>query len=225
MKSLIESYLTDKINKESEILFSEFMDISLYHKNYGYYISKKQIFGKKGDFVTSPINSTLFGESISNEFINLKSNTNEDLIIIELGGGDASLAINLLKNLKKNKCLPNKYVLLEISTNLIKLQKNNIKNAIPDLYNLFEWKNSLENFSMNGLVIANEFFDALPTERFKIVNDNIECLYIGMNNDKYKYILICKDMYLILMLPLTLWKFHLQVTSPEKIKKNANSWR
>ena len=72
MKSLIESYLTDKINKESEILFSEFMDISLYHKNYGYYISKKQIFGKKGDFVTSPINSTLFGESISNEFINLK---------------------------------------------------------------------------------------------------------------------------------------------------------
>jgi hypothetical protein len=32
-------------------------------------------------------------------------------------------------------------------------------------------------------------------------------------------------MYLILMLPLTLWKFHLQVTSPEKIKKNANSWR
>ena len=188
MKSLIESYLTDKINKESEILFSEFMDISLYHKNYGYYISKKQIFGKKGDFVTSPINSTLFGESISNEFINLKSNTNEDLIIIELGGGDASLAINLLKNLKKNKCLPNKYVLLEISTNLIKLQKNNIKNAIPDLYNLFEWKNSLEKFSMNGLVIANEFFDALPTERFKIVNDNIECLYIGMNNDKYKYI-------------------------------------
>ena len=172
MKSSIELYLTDRVNNQGEIPFSEFMEISLYHKDYGYYTSKKQIFGKNGDFITSPINSTLFGESISNEFINLKSNINEDLMIMELGGGDASLAIDLVRNLKKNKCLPEKYILLEISTNLIKLQKGNIKDSIPDLYHLFEWKNTLENFSMDGLIIANEFFDALPTERFRIMDED-----------------------------------------------------
>jgi len=188
MKSSIELYLTDRVNNQGEILFSEFMEISLYHKDYGYYTSKKQIFGKNGDFITSPINSTLFGESISNEFINLKSNINEDLMIMELGGGDASLAIDLVRNLKKNKCLPEKYILLEISTNLIKLQKGNIKDSIPDLYHLFEWKNTLENFSMDGLIIANEFFDALPTERFRIMDDNVECLFIGIDGDNYRNI-------------------------------------
>ena len=144
MKSPIESYLIDRINNQSKISFSEFMEISLYHKDYGYYTSKKQIFGKNGDFITSPINSSLFGESISNEFINLKSNIDKDLNILEMGGGDASLAINLLKNLKNKKCLPSKYIVLEISDILIKLQKENIKKSIPDLYYLFEWRNSLE---------------------------------------------------------------------------------
>ena len=188
MKSSIELYLTDRINNQGEISFSEFMEISLYHKDYGYYTSKTQIFGKNGDFITSPINSSLFGESISNEFINLKSNIDKDLSIIEMGGGDASLAIDLLKNLKTKKCLPNKYILLEISDSLIKLQKDNIKKSTPDLYYLFEWKNSLEDLSMDGLIIANEFFDALPTERFRVTGDNIECLFVGIDGDSYKYI-------------------------------------
>ena len=188
MKSSIELYLTDRVNNQGEIPFSEFMEISLYHKDYGYYTSKKQIFGKNGDFITSPINSSLFGESISNEFINLKLNTDKDLNIMEMGGGDASLAIDLLKNLKTKKCLPNKYILLEISDSLIKLQKDNIKKSIPDLYSLFEWRNSLEDISMDGLIIANEFFDALPTERFKVIDNNIECLFIGIDGDSYKHV-------------------------------------
>ena len=188
MKSPIESYLIDRINNQSKISFSEFMEISLYHKDYGYYTSKKQIFGKNGDFITSPINSSLFGESISNEFMNLKSNIDKDLNIMEMGGGDASLAINLLKNLKNKKCLPSKYIILEISDILIKLQKENIRKSIPDLYCLFEWRNSLEDLSMDGLIVANEFFDALPTERFRIMDNNIEYLSIGIDGESYKYI-------------------------------------
>ncbi len=105
-----------------------------------------------------------------------------------MGGGDASLAIDLLKNLKTKNCLPGKYILLEISDSLIKLQKDNIKKSIPDLYYLFEWKNSLKGLSIDGLIIANEFFDALPTERFRVIDDNVECLFIGIDGDSYKYI-------------------------------------
>ena len=187
MKSPIELYLTNRIDNKDGIPFSEFMEISLYHQDYGYYMNKKQIFGKKGDFITSPINSTLFGESISNEFINLNSNKNKSLMIMELGGGDASLAIDLMKNLEKNSFLPVRYIFLEISTRLIQLQKKNIKSSIPELYELFEWRNDLEDFSMDGLIIANEFFDAIPSERFRFTNDNIENLFIGIDDDKFKY--------------------------------------
>ena len=39
---------------------------------------------------------------------------------------------------------------------------------------------------MDGLIVANEFFDALPTERFKVIDNNIECLFIGIDDDRYK---------------------------------------
>ena len=41
MKSPIELYLADRINSQNEIPFSEFMEISLYHKDYGYFILTK----------------------------------------------------------------------------------------------------------------------------------------------------------------------------------------
>ena len=41
----------------------KFIENALYDKNYGYY-SKKNPFGKKGDFVTAPLISPLFSEMI-----------------------------------------------------------------------------------------------------------------------------------------------------------------
>jgi SAM-dependent MidA family methyltransferase len=46
----------------------------------------------------------------------------------------------------------------------------------------------LKSIKINGLVIANEFFDALPTERFRINNSKLETLYIESNNQSFNYI-------------------------------------
>jgi len=186
MKSPIELYLSKEITSKNKIPFSEFMDIALFHKEYGYYTNKSQIFGSEGDFITSPITSSLFGESISNEFINLNS-VAQPMSILELGGGDASLAISLVKNLAKIKSLPEKYIILEISNNLIEVQKRKIKKEIPELYELFLWVDNLENQKIKGLIIANEFFDALPSERFRMRNGKVENLYIKNHNNNFEY--------------------------------------
>ena len=83
-----------------KILFTEFMDISLYHPDHGYYTKKPNIFGDKGDFITSPITSHMFGECISHEFINILK-TQEKSSILELGGGDGSLAISIFNFLSE----------------------------------------------------------------------------------------------------------------------------
>ena len=140
------------------------MNLSLYHPDYGYYTNKSNIFGDQGDFITSPITSSMFGECISNEFINIIRSLKKPSIL-ELGGGDGSLAISMCKHLKKNKSLPDKYIILEISENLINYQKERVKKEFPNDYNIFKWITNLEDIKINGLVIANEFFDALPTER------------------------------------------------------------
>ena len=186
MKNHIEEYLLNKIELNQKILFSEFMNLSLYHPDYGYYTNKSNIFGDQGDFITSPITSSMFGECISNEFINIIRSLKKPSIL-ELGGGDGSLAISMCKHLKKNKSLPDKYIILEISENLINYQKERVKKEFPNDYNIFKWITNLEDIKINGLVIANEFFDALPTERFRINNSKLETLYIESNNQSFNY--------------------------------------
>ena len=187
MKNHIEEYLLNKIELNQKILFSEFMNLSLYHPDYGYYTNKSNIFGDQGDFITSPITSSMFGECISNEFINIIRSLSKPSIL-ELGGGDGSLAISIFKYLKKKKSLPDKYIILEISENLINYQKERVKKEFPNDYNIFKWITNLEDIKINGLVIANEFFDALPTERFRINNSKLETLYIESNNQSLNYI-------------------------------------
>ena len=187
MKNHIEEYLLNKIELNQKILFSEFMNLSLYHPDYGYYTNKSNIFGDQGDFITSPITSSMFGECISNEFINIIRSLKKPSIL-ELGGGDGSLAISMCKHLKKNKSLPDKYIILEISENLINYQKERVKKEFPNDYKIFKWITNLEDIKINGLVIANEFFDALPTERFRINNSKLETLYIESNNQSFNYI-------------------------------------
>ncbi|MEC8996486.1 MAG: SAM-dependent methyltransferase [Pseudomonadota bacterium] len=178
-------YLIEKIKISGRLQFSEFMNDVLYNNDFGYYIKKENIFGNKGDFITTPITSPLFGECLSQEFINLKEYLQESSIL-EFGGGDASLLISILKTLQKKKCLPEKYIIIEISQRLIELQKKNIKKEIPELLSLVEWKKSSEKVSIEGLLIANEFFDSLPTERFKFDNDKFLISYISESNGSLK---------------------------------------
>ena len=51
------------INLNGTRSVDNFIDSALYDKNYGYY-TKKNPFGKKGDFITAPIISPLFSEII-----------------------------------------------------------------------------------------------------------------------------------------------------------------
>ena len=101
MKSEIELVISERISKNGIISFSEYMEILLFHNPHGYYNSV-DIFGRKGDFITSPIISSLFGASIANEFINLRNSINE-AEILEIGAGDGSLVISILEHLSKKK--------------------------------------------------------------------------------------------------------------------------
>ena len=63
-----------KINKS--ISLDKFIDKSLYNKTSGYYI-KKNPFGQKGDFITSPNISILFSEMIIIWIVALWENLNK----------------------------------------------------------------------------------------------------------------------------------------------------
>ena len=181
MKSEIELVISERISKNGIMSFSEYMDILLFHDSHGYYHTK-DIFGRKGDFITSPTTSSLFGASIANEFINLRDFIAEP-VLLEIGAGDASLVISIIEHLHNKKSLPNTFYILETSEKLIKLQKANIMKKIPRCSHIIEWVKCEDISGINGLIVCNEFFDVLPTERFRIENEKFFQLFVGYHED------------------------------------------
>ncbi|MGH7807736.1 MAG: class I SAM-dependent methyltransferase, partial [Thermodesulfobacteriota bacterium] len=53
------------ICQSGPITFAKFMELALYHPEYGYYTSGTANIGKKGDYYTSPSVHAAFGEVIS----------------------------------------------------------------------------------------------------------------------------------------------------------------
>jgi len=151
------------LKKQKSLPIDEFIDEALYNKKFGYYI-KKNPFGKKGDFITSPMISNLFAEMIAIWIVSfwLYLKKPKKILIVELGPGDGSLCKDLLVTFKKFKdfyeCL--EINLFEISDKLKKIQKRKIDDE------KVKWINNLQEIKYGPIIfLGNEFFDSLPIKK------------------------------------------------------------
>ena len=114
---------------KNKIALDKFINFALYNNPYGYY-EKKGIFGKKGDFITSPYISSIFGEMIAiwilNRFINKKI---FNFSILEIGAGEGYLAKDILNTFEKFNNIKFKfnYVICEKSSFYKKKQQNKLR--------------------------------------------------------------------------------------------------
>ena len=171
------------INKKI-LSLDNFIDKALYDQKSGFYM-KKNPFGNKGDFITSPNISILFSEMLSVWTIAFWQNLKcpKKINLIELGSGNGQMIydmINSFKNFPKfyKSC---KFIILEKSPYLKKIQKKKLKKF------KVKWiKNLKEIQKGNNVFIANEFFDALPIKQFfKINNKWVErFIKLDKNNNK-----------------------------------------
>ena len=172
------------INLNGTRSVDNFIDSALYDKNYGYY-TKKNPFGKKGDFITAPIISPLFSEIILIWVISywISLGKPKKFSFVELGPGNGALCNTFSRTLKKfpefEKSV--KIYLLEKSERLIKIQKNIIKDKnVTWVKNLGQIKDG------PILFFGNEFFDSIPIKQFEIKNSNIYEKFICFKNNRFK---------------------------------------
>ena len=171
--------------RKNKFSLDKFIEHSLYDKSNGYYMKNNPI-GDKGDFITAPEISVLFSEMISIWLVGFWENLGKPkkINIIELGAGTGEMMFqinNSLKNFEifRKSC---EFYILEKSPKLMKIQKK--KNRIFKI-RWIDKLNKIKNFPT--IIIANEFFDALPVKQYKKLGRVWYERYVVKNKDKYEF--------------------------------------
>ena len=175
-----------KIKFKKIISLDKFIDFSLYNKKSGYYI-KKNPFGKKGDFVTSPTISILFSEMICIWLVALweKLKKPKKINIVDLGAGDGEMMFNIIKTSNKFSFFKKScnFFIFEKSMYLKEKQKKKLKNFdIIWLTSLYK----VNNFPT--IFIGNEFFDSFPIKQFIKKNRNWFEKYVEISSQSKKFV-------------------------------------
>ncbi len=173
------------------ITFAEYMDLVLYHPQYGYYSSGKVAIGAKGDFFTSSSLGSDFGELLAEQFIDIWHilGCPSPFSLVEIGAGTGLLASDIMSYLQKNT--PDllaviEYIIVEQAEGLIERQQDLLKSWIENNIKI-SWKSwqEIPDESLVGCLFSNELIDALPVHQIILVEDELKEIYIGYSQDKF----------------------------------------
>jgi SAM-dependent MidA family methyltransferase len=165
MAEPLEAEIRRRIGLAGPMPISEFMSLCLGHPQHGYYVTRDP-FGSSGDYVTSPEISQMFGELIGlwAAAVWRQMGAPAEVRLIELGPGRGTMmldmlrAANVMPDFRKSVAVD----LVETSPLLMERQKRTLGNlGIP-----IAWHASLADVPDGpAIIVANEFFDALPVNQ------------------------------------------------------------
>ena len=97
-KNKLTQLLCQRIDQQGPLTIADFMYEALQHPKYGYY-NRPHVLGQKGDFVTAPEISQIFGELIGLWMLERWQSMGEpqSFSLIELGPGRGTLLCDLLR--------------------------------------------------------------------------------------------------------------------------------
>ncbi len=152
------------IRTEGPISLAAYMGLALGHPKHGYY-QQGNPFGAAGDFITAPEISQMFGELIGLWCIQRwhDMGSPREFMLCELGPGRGTLMADALRAARIAPDFLNaaQVHLVETSRALRECQKANIARPIT-------WHGGVADLPpLPALIIANEFFDALPIRQFQ----------------------------------------------------------
>jgi SAM-dependent MidA family methyltransferase len=163
--SPLEAEIRRRIALAGPMPVRQFMTLCLSHPQYGYYMARDPL-GRSGDFITSPEISQVFGELIglwAAAVWHLMGEP-ENMRLVELGPGRGTMMLDALRAAQVAPAFRAAVVvhLIEISPALQQRQQLVLGSLdVPVM-----WHESFEEVPDGPLIVlANEFFDALPVHQ------------------------------------------------------------
>jgi NADH dehydrogenase [ubiquinone] 1 alpha subcomplex assembly factor 7 len=164
-KTPLADELRTLIAQEGPMSFERYMGLCLGHPEHGYYMNRDP-FGALGDFITAPEISQVFGELIGLWIADVWQNMGSppSFHLIELGAGRGTLMKDALRALKVlPECFQAAHIhIVDMSPALQRIQVATLKD------HSISWHTSIETLPEGtSIIIANEFFDALPVRQYQ----------------------------------------------------------
>jgi NADH dehydrogenase [ubiquinone] 1 alpha subcomplex assembly factor 7 len=166
---------------DGPISVERFMTLALQHPRYGYYRTKLPI-GAAGDFITAPEIHQMFGELIGLWAVEVWHQIGEPapFRLIELGPGRGTLMADMLRAalLRPTFLQAADIHLVEASEALINVQRASLGGTPAT------WHPSIDALPDGpAIIIANEFFDALPIRQYVLTGEGLWERVVGLNAD------------------------------------------
>lgn len=164
LRGPLEERLEARIAQAGALTYEGFVEAALYDESLGYYRAGKQ---ERQDYYTSSEIHGLFGRLIGRYIEGLCGLLNVSAVnVLELGGASGRLAAEIVGALSQVSL--DRYLILE--------------NGEEKKREKIEWVNTFEHidpFTGFTVVVANEFFDALPFHKIICDSGNLKEVYVG----------------------------------------------
>lgn len=188
---MLEKLVHHEIQEKGPITQSRFMELALQHSTYGYYRSQEAI-GQ--DFTTSPEISQVFGEIIGAWAMDYyeKLGQPKTLSLVELGPGKGTLMADFLRISKICPAFSRslKIHMVEINPLLKLIQQKTVSHPLHYAETFYHIPLSPDPL----ILIANEFFDVLPTNCYVRKDNVLYERYVDYQEGKLSFTLLkCMD--------------------------------
>lgn len=157
--------LREEIATQGRITFARFMEIALYHPEYGYYTAPTVRAGIEGDFLTAPETDPIFGHALARQVAECWRRLGQPstFTIRESGAGRGTLAGQIVAGLQAEapEMLPTlRYELDDVNPVRLAEARAALSSAAPQVS-----VGAAGKQPCSGVILANELLDALPFHR------------------------------------------------------------
>ncbi len=192
-RSPLEAEIRQRIAQAGPMPVAQYMELCLTHPAYGYYVTRDPL-GASGDFTTAPEISQMFGELIGIWAAAAwrAMGSPENVRLVELGPGRGTMMLDALRAAKVLPEFRSAVVahLVEVSPALETVQRLALGAGDVPVH----WHKSLGEVPDGPLIVlANEFFDALPVHQAVMCADGWHERVVKIDEDDHLRFSIARD--------------------------------
>ena len=189
--------ISSEIVRNGPIPFVRFMELALYHPQYGYYMRQPdgadhERIGWSGDFYTSSDVYPILGRALAAQARQMDELVGcpTSFTIVEMGAGKGFLAQDCLAAIYAEQddfASRVRYVLIERSPAMQALQRQHLAPWLhePGIVTWIEGLDALAPQSVTGLFFSNELVDAFPVHRIQVTAGQTEELCVDYRDGRF----------------------------------------